>query len=359
MAFTFKEKDQMVTDIITRLQPLLPANTDFSSGTPLRNILESMMEEVDIQYWQLEQVYNSGHIDDAVDDDLDKLVAVLGVKRNPALPSLGLVTFARSTPADNDYVIPEGTQVETLPDTQGNTIKFSTVGNFTLLTGQIQIDANVQCITPGITGNIPALTIKTINNPPLGIESVQNTQAMDGGTDIESNDALRDRTKHILDTSGLGTVDALLYKIKLTPSVKEVTVRDMARGIGTVDILVLTDVVPMTDTKKIELQNIIAATKAGGIDVALVEPVLISANIDVILTLASGYVVGDVLTGVNNAIINYVNLLEIGQSLIVNQLNKVILNSSPNIIDVKINTPAENIAIDIVDIIRTGTITIN
>jgi uncharacterized phage protein gp47/JayE len=358
LSIVIKEKDQLVSDVIARLQASLGSNTDFSDGSTLKTIIESLMEEMDIQYWQLEQAYNSGHIDDTIDADLDKLVALLGIIRNPASNAIGTVTFSRSTAAIANYFIPAGTLVQTLKDASGISVQFTTLNNATLLSGNSTVDVNVSCTQSGLIGNIAASTISIINTPANGIESVTNSNPMSGGEEIESDTDLRERTKHILDTSGLGTVDALKFKIKIISGVKEVSVVDLARGIGTVDIIVLTDTIPMITDKRNEINTIIAATKAAGIDIVLSEPAVVSINVSVALTLLDGYIVSDLTTIVTTAITDYINNLDIGQTLILNQLRKSILNSSVHILDINISTPTVNTTVPTTSIIRTGTITI-
>jgi uncharacterized phage protein gp47/JayE len=131
----------------------------------------------------------------------------------------------------------------------------------------------------------------------------------------------------------------------------------MGRGIGTADVLVLGDVIPLPQGKKDEINAIIAIAKAAGIDVKLEEPRLITAVVTGTLTLKPGTVIGDVIDVVNTAIDSYVNKLTIGQNLIKNQLERFILNSSDLILDVNLSSPS-NLTVQPKDIIRTGTITL-
>lgn len=359
MSVTIKEKNQLVLDVITRLKLALPETTDFTDGSTLKTIVESLMEEVDIQYWQLERTYDSGFLEDTFDLDLDKLVAILGVIRIPALKSKGQATFYRTSPATQNYFIPQGTLIQSLPDLKGKSIKFQTTLDATLLLGQTEIIVNIEALVAGLSGNAPAFTIKTLNTPPNGIELVKNVEATSGGTDKETDLALKNRTQHVLDAAGLGTIDALFNKIANVPGVREVSVQDMARGIGTVNILVLTDSIPMTTLKETEILNIIRTTKAGGIDVLLLEPSVVFVPVTVTLTMKEGYIFNIVEVIVTNAINSYINQLNIGEKLIFNQLGKFILNSSDLIIDINLANPLDNIIIGPTEILRTGLITIS
>lgn len=356
MAIEIKEKDQLIQECIEKLRDKLPENVNLQDGSILRTLLEVFMDELDKQYWQLEQVYDNSFIDTAHDEDLNNLVAILGIKREPAKFSRGEVVFFRRTEADRDYVIPRYTMVETYLDKNGSSVKFQTIEESVILKGKTEAKALIECIEEGIKGNVQIGTIANINNPVIGIEGVKNTSPTTGGEEMETDENLRKRAKEELDTKGLATILSLYNKIKSVAGVKQVSVIDMARGIGTVDILVLTDTIPMADFKKEEIKEVIFNTKSGGIDVLLLEPILVSVNVSGKIVMEEGYDIP--VDEVEEAIKKYVNNLGIGQKLIKNQLERSILNSNDKIIDVELDKPESNIIINDREIIRVGKITI-
>lgn len=359
MTLEFKDKDQLVQDVIDSISSKID-DLDFSDGEPLRTIIEAIMAELDLQYWQLQQTYDNSFIDTAYGDDLKNLVKIVGVIKKDATYATGSVKFFRATPATLDYTIPAGTLVETLPDSDGNILSYQVSGSVTLATGQTEVYANVTATQPGTASNVVANKISVINNPPFGIESVINDEAIIGGEDEETDDALRLRAGSALETAGQGTILAITNKIADVSGIKSVKVLDMQRGIGTIDILVLADTLPMPSDKMTEITQIANDTKAGGIDVLLYEPTTNAVNVDVTLTLADGVVLADVNDLVTNAINNYFSTLSIGDSLIKNQLSKQILNStSDKVIDLTINTPTANVDVSDTTIIIIGTITIS
>lgn len=359
MPFESKDKEQLVNDAIISILEKNP-DIDFSDGEPLRTFIEAVMNEIDLQYWQMEQVYNNSFIDTSYDEDLTNLVKILGISRFPAYSSTGKVKFYRETPATMDYTIPAGTLVETLPNSDNEIIRFETTESVILLTGQTEIYANIKSVEPGLKSNVIANKITIINNPPLGIEFVINEEAVIGGEDEEADENLRVRASLALETSGLGTVNALTNKIAATAGIKSVKVLDMERGIGTVDILVLGDALPMPSTKMTEITLLAAETKAGGIDVILYEPTVTTINLDITLILNADVVLADVTSLVNTAINNYFASLHIGDSLIRNQLSKeILINTKDKVIDLTINTPSTNTTVSATGIIVLGTTTLH
>jgi uncharacterized phage protein gp47/JayE len=354
MEFEAKDKEQMVEDVTSTILESIP-ELDFSDGEPLRTIIEAIMEELDLQYWYMGQIYENSFIDTAADDDLTNLVKIMGMERVPAQYATGRVKFYRETPAASDYIIPIGTLVETLPNIDGEIIRYETTESVTLLTGQTEVYANVQSVEPGLISNTIANKINVINDPPIGIESVINTESIIGGEDEETDDNLKVRTIGKLEASGLGTINAITNKLSGVAGVKSVKVLDMARGIGTMDILVLGDVIPMASSKITELETVIEEIKAGGIDFKVIEPVTVPINVNVFLYIKDINIAQSSLDAASKAIDDYFNLLKIGDSFIVNQLSSKILASSDNIIDVIINSPTSNTTIDVNSIAILGT----
>jgi uncharacterized phage protein gp47/JayE len=359
MSFSYKDKDQLVQDVLDRLIENMNFEIDLDVGEPIRTIIEALMQEMDLQYWQLEQVYNGSFIESSYGDDLTELVKILGTERKPASYSTGKVKFYRETTSSINYYIPSGTSIKTLPDYNGNTYLFETTSDATLVQNTLEVEVPIRALEPGKDSNVIDNSILIINDPPLGIESVINNEPTTGGENEETDEELKDRAKNLLDTKGLGTVNALKNKIANIDGIREVSVLDFERGIGTSDVLVLGDTLPLTTAKKEEIEIVIQETKPAGIDVILQEPNLISTDVTVQLFLEVGSFVSDYISEVTDAINNYVNNLTIGEKLYKNQLERYILNVSDNILDVNVSIPAGNITPNPKEIIRIGNIEIS
>lgn len=358
MTFYYKNREELVRDVINQLMLTLPPNTDYSTGEPLRTIVEAVMHELELQYWQMEQVYNSGFIDTAAGDDLDKLVKLLGVYRNTGVKSIGVAEFYRQTPASEDYFIEAGTLVSTLPNSEGETFTFETIGNAMIKVGEYNTLVPIQALEPGSKYNLAPNTITIINTPPIGVESVINRQGTDGGFDIESDESLRERAENKLEATGLGTVGALTYHLSNIPLIEKVQVYEMLRGIGTVDIIVLADSIPMPADLFKECQRVTDETRAAGIDVVVYEPNVIYIDVDAVLSMEGKFEVETFELEAIKQVDKYVNNLNTGQTMILNQLERSILNVSERIRDIKITTINSNITAEFNQVIRTRSITV-
>ncbi len=154
--------------------------------------------------------YNAGNlrlafgIDTAAGPDLVDRAADYNITPIGAVQAKAALTFFGNSQA-TATLIPAQTSVETADGTI-----FLTDADATLPAGATSIpNVAATCQTPGLAGNVPALTITKFTSQPIGISSVSNPSAAIGGQDKETDDSLRQRIK--LSVAGLarGTPAAL------------------------------------------------------------------------------------------------------------------------------------------------------
>lgn len=351
MALAIRDFDTMVDDILARIVSANVGITDTGRGSVVRTLVESIVAELDILGYTLDNIYNAMNIDMASDTDLDNIVAILGVVRNQATTAEGYVTFARVTPAVSDIPIPYGTVVSTRPDTSGLVYEFAVNEDVTLLTGQTSVNVAVVAIQPGHI-YIPANQIIIMSDPVIGIESVYNSDAIDSGTDQETDIQLRNRAKLAMGNLGKSTSNALRSAILDVDGISDVVVIDQARGVGTADIVVVGNTIPLSQTTEDAVLAAISSTKAAGIDIDIIYPSIKSVDISVTTDIDDNITAG--------AIQGYVDMLTTGGTFIINQMEKAVLNAGGSISnDITTLAPAANITSTESEIIRIGTITIN
>lgn len=112
-----------------------------------------------------------------------------GLERKPAVRASGVLRFSRELPLDYDVEIPVGTVCAS----SGAAVEFETTEAVILSAGQTEADASACAAVGGRSGNAAAGRIDTLVTPPVGIETVTNPAAFTGGTDAETDDALRRR----------------------------------------------------------------------------------------------------------------------------------------------------------------------
>lgn len=156
--------------------------------------------------------------------DLDKLAEIVGIEREQGRRATGEVTF---TVTDDQVEIREGFVVSTEPDSSGESLRFQcdvndsgaieadTVATTEPDQGETVVSVPVIAEDIGEQYNVGRNTLTTLPEQIPGVISVTNTVAISGGTDPESTESLRERTKQaVFQTSGGGTRDGVVGAIQ-------------------------------------------------------------------------------------------------------------------------------------------------
>ena len=99
-------------------------DVDAQPGTLVEKQLRAEAETLaEYQETALKNTYEAAYLQDASDRELEKVVDIIGITRNPAVAATGTVVFSRSDIPSTDYTIPSGT---TLQDNSNTPIEFST-----------------------------------------------------------------------------------------------------------------------------------------------------------------------------------------------------------------------------------------
>lgn len=348
---TVRSFDMMVDATLDRIIAANVGFTDKSKGSVLRTLVEAIITELDLQYYQLTNLYKAYQIDESFGVDLEHLISILNVIRNQATKATTSITYARSTPATNDIQIPSGSIISTKPDSLNNTIEFETTADAVLVTGNSSVNVAARALIAGSI-NISANQVNVMLEPIIGIESVYNASEIDSGTDTETDDSLRTRAKNKLSELGKGTNDALVNAISGLSFVLDALMFDMNRGNGTSDISVVCTTMPPTQTMQDQINAIISLTKSSGVDVQAIYPTIVPVNIT-LTTTGNGDIAG-------NAILEYFNTLGTNDTFIVSQCQSRIVSAyNSGDIDVTISSPSSNVTPGSFEILRAGTITIN
>lgn len=355
-----KDFNEMVSDT---LQSIVDSNvgiTNTMTGSVVRTIVEAILDNIDASNYYAEHIYSAMNINNATGDDLDNLVAILGITRESATKAVGIVTFSTGdAPYDYDISIPYGYEVTTRQASDGTVYTYTVKEENVILTaGNTSIDVMVEAEIPGHQ-YLPAGALCIMGKSIIGIASVINQNEINSGEDEESDTSLRNRTKEIVVSFGKCTDSALKVAVEEIDGIINCVVIDQYDGVGTTGIIVVPNILPVTDDISKKVDQIVADTKASGIKVIIIYPSIKNVSINITIT---GSVDNDVIL---EAISDYTNSLDVGQTFIVKQMERKILNAIDNNVvendDVDITTivPSANVKCSAQEIIRVNNITIN
>lgn len=352
MPINVKEFEEMTNDTLRRITNSTGIS-NIRPGSVIRTLVESILAEQDIQYYQISQVFKGMDIDQATDSDLDRLVKILGVVRKNATPCNAMLTFGRSTELAFDVTIPSGSIVSTYPDNDGNTIEFIVNDDVILPAGQLEVTTLCTARVSGVI-YVPMNTVAIMNKPILNIEYVNNKENIYGGSERETDDELRERSKNVFSALGKGTIAAIESAIMAIDGVLDVICVDCARGVGTADIITVTATTPPSEEVINTIEDVMFNTKAAGIDAQIIYPTI--TTIDISVNISNDNTDVD---KIGEAIVGYATSLGVADTFIINQLERAILNVCSPHADIDTILPAGNIDIGSTSVARCGVITIN
>ncbi|WP_290597029.1 MULTISPECIES: baseplate J/gp47 family protein [unclassified Archaeoglobus] len=301
-----------ILDGLKQRAKLYLGEIDLSEDSEFLAFLKTIAYDIDMLWQLLEDAYYAGYIEFATGQNLDRLVAILGIRRKQATKATGIVTFSRSTPATSNIVIPIGTKVATA---DGSVI-FQTIEEVILQQGQTSVDAAIEAVEPGSHGNVAENTITKLLDPISGIESVNNASPTSGGSDAESDEELRYRAITYA-PSAKATVYSIKAALLQVEGVTDVNVEeDFAECKVTVTIAGGNDA---------DITNTIEDVRPAGIQVIWQRPSIKTITVTVSVTKIASYDAATVQANVQAAIDNYINSLPIGEDVVYSDLAKAIL----------------------------------
>ncbi len=300
--FTLKTYDEILSDLSASAQTYFGYSVDTSVNTPLGQFLRTTAVEIAQLWEQLEKTYYSGFINTAEGVNLDRICALVGITRNPAVKASGSVIFSIYSALTSDITIPKNTVVAT----EDGKIEFVTTESATLHAGETSVSASVSARYAGIDGNITSgLVTRIVSNLPR-IDLVTNIDTFTGGKNKESDAELRERT--ILNKpSAKGTCSAIKSAVLAISGVSNCIVTEDTDN-HTVKVLVV-------GGDEAKITSVIADVKPAGIAVDWDYASGINIDVSVTVSSISNAQSTEVVSQVETAVASWINSHKIGDAL--------------------------------------------
>lgn len=191
--------------------------TDVAVGSVVRTLLETVSREVATQYQQLKIVDDSAFVESATGSSLDKVVALLDVRRLQKGHPVARVRLQRRRGEGSLVTLPVGTVVR---DRKG--ARYLTTDLATLEPGQSSVDVWVHGESSA-TPVVEADTLTTLERAIAGVETVTNPDPAFRAAEDESDEQLRARARVAVHRAGRGTPAAIRYGLLSLPFVSSVS----------------------------------------------------------------------------------------------------------------------------------------
>lgn len=173
------------------------ADTDFSALSYEGQLLEQAVQSENLLWQELEKAYYSVYANTADGAQLDRIGALSGLTRKPAVSASVTLLFTGT----DTTAIPLGFQVQTANGIVFETTVSSVINGDTYVSGQ--------AVNTGTGGLVSEFTITDIVTPVAGIDTCTNPSPSFGGAGIESDAEYRAR---IISTGIYGRASAVRIK---------------------------------------------------------------------------------------------------------------------------------------------------
>lgn len=227
--------------------------TDVNVGSVARTLVETVAKELAGLYAQLNLAYDSGFLDTATGPSLDRVVALLGLRRFRAGRAVGFATFTRRPGSPGDVTIPAGTPITDSQDT----VRYETTETYLMYAGESTAQVRIR----GVAESTPVVAERTLTvlaRLVAGLSEVTNERGTARATDDESDEDLRLRARGALTAAHEGTVESLRHGLLQLKEVRNVHITEYPNGIaGEILVMVTTaDGKPPSDEVKARIEEL-------------------------------------------------------------------------------------------------------
>lgn len=351
MALNVKSFSQLVQDQAAAVQTKSSKLIDFATGSILLAVAQA---NAAVALWlqgMIIYVLSVTRLRTSQGADVDTWVNDWGLTRLLGTIATGAVTYTRFT-TQGTVLVPVGAQVQTADGSQlfnvvadpSNPVFTSSQNGYLVPEGIDNVTVPVVAVSGGSGANVVAGAVNVMYSNVIGMDIVVNALPFAGGSNAETDDALKARFIQYIASLSKATVAAIQYAVaSLQLGLQSTVIENMTPdGTSTPGFIWVT----VDDGSGAPPANVIEAaavvvgqTRAAGIMWGVFPPQVIPANIVVTIVTLPGYIHETVVGTVAVAISNYVNSLGLGVSLSYLRLAQVIYDSTAGIqtVDITLN----------------------
>lgn len=373
MAINTQNFSSMVQSMVSTVQGRAVSLVDLTVGSVLRALTEAFAAQLLWLQAQLLSVLASSRASTSSGTDLDSWMADYAFTRLPATCATGYVTLSRYTASSPATVAVGGTisagivSGTAVLQTQDGTLQFviladdpasnpdfnATLNAYVISGGTASIDVRVGCLTPGMAGNVAATVINTLAAALPGVDSASNALPFTDALDAETDSAFRSRFIAWLASLSKATQTAMLEAAESVQNGVSCSFQeniDYTSGLSRLGYfyVVADDGSGAPGPAFISsVSNAVDAVRPLAVQFEVWPPQLLSAAVQMQLTLQSGYDSGGAVSDVSTALQAYIQTLPLGAGLAYSKLAQIAWDATPglsNVSLIKLNGGSDDIA---------------
>lgn len=263
----------------------------------------------------------------ATGTQLDLHGAQRGILRKPATKATGVVSFSRYLPLSFDLVIPQGTICATSGEP---VVEYETVEEVVLVSGELTVEAPVQAVVAGASGNAAAGYVTTLISVPTGINYASNESAITGGADQESDEEYRKRVLEGYALSANGTNADYYKQIALQQEgVTMVQAVPRASGAGTVTVYLWGENAAPSSGVITAVKEVLDRQREVGVTVKVQAAQKIPLSLTIKVKVSDEVSFDWAKEEIAQSVKSFFDSLEVGEGLFVTDVTKAILSAAP------------------------------
>ena len=275
----------------------------------------------------------------AAGEYLDRHAALRGLARKAGEKAHGVLRFRIDLAREDDVSIPAGTVCST-----AGLVRFVTLEDAAIAAGSLYADAPAQAESAGSAGNAAVQTVTVLTQAPVGVAGVTNMAAFVGGSDGETDEALRQRVLSSFVRLPNGANAAFYEQRALSHAgVRAVSVIPRENGIGTVGVVIAAEDGVPSDTLVAEVQADIQKVREIAVDVTVRAPSAQAVAVTAALTPKAGASFDEAKAAVTSALAAYFGGGMLGKSVYRAALGNVIYGTGL-VENYTISAPAADVA---------------
>lgn len=306
-------------------------------GSFLSDMVSPVNSELAKFYIELSYLHKKAFIEDNFDDFLDKRVNEFGVYRKLGTEATGEVTFEGKV----GTVIPNGTIISY------NELLFVVIKDIVISSKIEQNTSPVQALEIGIRYNIPAST-EFKQDEINGITKIYNDLAFRGGTEIETDEELKERFYKIQKNQATSGNKAHYEEWALeVEGVYNAKIYPRWDGAGTVKVLIFGVNNQAVDSEVIErCREHIETEMPIGATLTVATPSILDISISATIKLEIGYTIDFVKESFLESINSY--LINVNKEIIYTKVSAILASTEGlhDFSNLLLNNKAENITFE-------------
>ena len=287
---------------------------------------------------QAEWVLNQSFPQTAEGVCLDRHADMRGISRFAAAKAVGRIRFFVKNAMTEAVTIAAGTVCMTADER-----RFQTLEAAVLQPGDLYAEAAAEAMEGGSGGNATAGAVCILTACPVSVTGCTNPEAFSGGSDEESDEALRSRILESYRRLPNGANAAWYEATAMSHSgVVAAKAIGRARGIGTVDVCIASEAGIPTEEVLAEVKADLQARREIAVDVQVVVPAVQMVNVSVELAVRDGAEFAQVKSAAEQVVIGFFGGDLLGRPVRLAELGHL-LYSVEGVENYRILSPAEDV----------------